>query len=193
MHKIILIHRNLQICPPVTGRQNPSARPTDHCHCPASLWPYHIIPYRTCNFRFLMPYSNHFFISWSIILIIITIIFYPSFSLYSLSLCSLFLSSSSSYISPPSISLLPFASSLLRSDQTPRSRFAIRSERFPGVVFFVSVLISFYFSIVAGVILRVFLVSPRLTSTFASRQFHRTFLLLFFRFRIISLCLVSVF
>lgn len=75
----------------------------------------------------------------------------------------------------------------------PRSRFAIRSERFPGVVFFVSVLISFYFSIVAGVILRVFLVSPRLTSTFASRQFHRTFLFLFFRFRIISLCLVSVF
>ena len=95
---------------------------------------------------------------------------------------------------------LPFSFSFLflvslRSGRIPppRSRFAIRSERFPGVVFFVSVLISFYFSIVAGVILRVFLVSPRLTSTFASRQFHRTFLFLFFRFRIISLCLVSVF
>ena len=37
------------------------------------------------------------------------------------------------------------------------------------------------------------LVSPRLTSTFAPRQFHRTFLFLLFRFRIISLCLVSVF
>lgn len=112
---------------------------------------------------------------------------YPSSSSSSLLLFSLLFSSL--LLQLP----LPRFSSFWSDPPPPRSRFAIRSERFPGVVFFVSVLISFYFSIVAGVILRVFLVSPRLTSTFASRQFHRTFLFLFFRFRIISLCLVSVF
>ena len=52
MHKIILIHHNLQILPTVTGRQNPSVRPT------ATAPPRHdhTLPYHTRNFRFLMPY-----------------------------------------------------------------------------------------------------------------------------------------
>ena len=138
--------------------------------------PYPVLP--ITFFFFSSPPFSEAYLEFSFPLPLLLLLFSSS------SLSSLFFPS-------PSASSSSFLFVLVGSP--PRSRFAIRSERFPGVVFFVSVLISFYFSIVAGVILRVFLVSPRLTSTFASRQFHRTFLFLFFRFRIISLCLVSVF